>query len=74
MTEIKKLIHKTKIMIEHPNRGSLTFAKIDLNKVIVNVFMKDGTRICHEDIESITIKSYDHKRLKTDVGGDKHEL
>jgi hypothetical protein len=58
--KITKMKYKTKIEFEYttlPN--DLGFGIIgdnDLKKLVVNVFLKDGRRIYHENIEKITIK------------------
>jgi len=64
--EIKKLKKKTKIIIEYSiGTGYLGFgslSKKDLEKLVINVFLHDGTRIVHEDIQGITFKVSEEKK------------
>ena len=59
MIKITELKCKVKIEFEYSTRLPLKFASVgadDLKKIIVNVFLKDGSRINHEDISNITMK------------------
>jgi len=58
MTEVIRMKNKTKINMEY-SKNSVGFDHIDLDKVVVNVFLKNGTRIYHDNIEQITIKAND---------------
>jgi hypothetical protein len=50
--------NKHKIIIEYPiKEPHLGFDYLDLDKVVVNVFLKNDVRIYQENIESITIKA-----------------
>lgn len=61
MTQIKDSKRKVKIIIEYSKSNDLLgfgmISEDDLKELIVNVFLKNGDRIYHKDIEKITIKT-----------------
>lgn len=55
-TTTEELKRKHKIHIEYPIGYGLTkFAILDLNKVQVKVFTKDGKEVCHNDIKTLSM-------------------
>lgn len=54
VTKTEVLKHKRKIIIEYQG-GSIPFTRIDLDKVFIRVFLKDGTDISQREIKEITI-------------------
>ncbi len=62
MTEIKRSVRKVKIILEYSTADYMAgHTTIDTDKVIMNVFTKDGRRIYHDNIESVTIKAKGEK-------------
>jgi hypothetical protein len=57
-TNIIKLKNKEKIIIDYPIKEPYCgYEQIDLDKVVVNVFLKNGDRIYQEQIKSVTFRA-----------------
>ena len=58
--EVINSARKVKILIEYPkgdpHLGFVTINEDDLKKIVVNVFLKSGIRIWHDNIKSISMK------------------
>jgi hypothetical protein len=57
-TNVIRMQNKVKIIIDYPIKYPYCgFEHIDLDKVVINVFLKNGDRIYQEDIKSVTFKA-----------------
>jgi hypothetical protein len=56
-TNVIRMQNKVKIIIDYPIKEPYCrFEQIDLDKVVVNVFLKNGNRIFQDQIKSVTFR------------------